>query len=225
MAVRAWPAHAKARIAPALVPDGDPGGNLGHGHDATRNGARAYGRGKLQHDDRLTTDVATVPEDLKHLAREIIQLCDANPAGTVLCANLPRQYKQRFRKALDFKQYGFLKMSALLAKLPGIQFEGTHRAKVSHKANADSLFNALAPPPRCHKPCANGAPLLSDNGLDNLPPLNDAPPPPPSPPHAAYISVDAPSWKAIVAGEAAAPRSGESFDTDDEHDPTDGFLV
>jgi len=228
-AQRTWQARTDVCTTPASAPDGYPSGDHGRGHGVARSGAQAYyGCGKNQHDDRPAAyNTAAAAESLRHLACEIIQLCDANPTGAVLCANLPRQYKKRFRKVLDFKQYGFLKMSALLAKLPGIHFEGTHRAEVSHRAaNAAALFDVPSRPLRLSKLGACGTPRSSDNIIESLPPLNHVPPPPPpSPPHAAYSSADAPSWKAIVAGEAAVPRSADSFDTDDEQDPTDSFSV
>lgn len=110
--VGAWPAHSNSGT--SLAPDGDPDSDRDRGRGTDRNGTRAYSRAKHQHDERLALDVAAAPEELKCLAHEILQLCDANPSGAVLCANLPRQYKQRFRKTLDFKQPG----PALVWRMP-----------------------------------------------------------------------------------------------------------
>ena len=73
------------------------------------------------------------PEQLDGLATEVLRLVDAAPSGTVLCANLPRLYKEKYRKVWDLKAYGAVKMSALVSKLPGVHFGGTHRAEVSRK--------------------------------------------------------------------------------------------
>lgn len=105
-AQRTWQARTDVCTTPASAPDGYPSGDHGRGHGVARSGAQAYyGCGKNQHDDRPAAyNTAAAAESLRHLACEIIQLCDANPTGAVLCANLPRQYKKRFRKVLDFKQ-------------------------------------------------------------------------------------------------------------------------
>jgi len=72
-------------------------------------------------------------EALRHLEDEILALCDAAPLGAVLCANLPRQYYYRYRKQLDFRALGFMKMSQLLAKMDRLQVSGSHRAQVTRK--------------------------------------------------------------------------------------------
>ena len=64
-----------------------------------------------------TAPVTAEPEKLRALAAEILALVDEAPGGKVLSANLPRAYFLEYRKALDMKSYGALKMSRLLAAL------------------------------------------------------------------------------------------------------------
>ncbi|KAH8057424.1 ubiquitin-protein transferase [Aureococcus anophagefferens] len=80
---------------------------------------------------------------LDGLATEVLRLVDAAPSGTVLCANLPRLYYLKYRKALDLKAYGASKMSALVSKLPGVHFGGTHRAEVSRRGTGLGVGDAI----------------------------------------------------------------------------------
>ena len=114
-----------------LAPRASPSSTGGQGPDAA--GAAPpppSGRKAKGYDPTVCT---ASPEQLDGLATEVLRLVDAAPSGTVLCANLPRLYYLKYRKALDLKAYGAYKMSALVSKLPGVHFGGTHRAEVSRK--------------------------------------------------------------------------------------------
>ena len=172
--------------------------------------------------------VGASTDQLEDLGVEILALCDASPSGTVLCANLPRLYYLKYRKALDLKAYGAAKMSALVSKLPGVHFGGTHRAEVSRKGTGvgvgdDTMDEAALAirektqaRVRAHRAARAITTAVDDGQFDDLPPLDDAPPPPPSPPRQAYEGAGAPSWKAIVSGEAAAPRAPSPEPADDD---------
>ena len=165
-----------------------------------------------------TKDVA--PEALRELEDQILILCDQSSTGSILCANLPRLYYYRFRKALDFRGLGFMKMSQLLSKMDRVNFDGKHRAEVSrrkhvvtpgssdlendgfsprHDPEDPDIEDDKPPPPAIEKrilkkPVAPPPPSDEDNG---------APPPPPPPPEdmdPANKDSAAPSWSAIVTG-------------------------
>ena len=197
---------------------------------ATNGAAEGRGRGKVMKTKKGYVDATSVgasSDQLEDLGVEILALCDASPSGTVLCANLPRLYYLKYRKALDLKAYGAAKMSALVSKLPGVHFGGTHRAEVSRKGTGvgvgdDTMDEAALAirektqaRVRAHR-AARAVAAVDDGQFDDLPPLDDAPPPPPSPPRQAYAPEGAPSWKAIVSGEAAAPRAPSPEPADDD---------
>lgn len=72
-------------------------------------------------------------EQLRQLEDQILVLCDDAPNGSILCANLPRLYYYKFRKTLEFRQLGFIKMSQLLTKMDRVHYDGKHRAEISRK--------------------------------------------------------------------------------------------
>ena len=82
---------------------------------------------------RDATVCSASPEELEALAREVLGLCDAAPSGAILCANLPRLYYLKYRKPFDLKAYGAAKMAAVVSRLPGVHYAGTHRAEVSRE--------------------------------------------------------------------------------------------
>ena len=100
-----------------------------------------------------TAPVTAEPEQLRALAAEILALVDEAPGGKVLSANLPRAYFLEYRKALDMKSYGALKMSRLLAALEpyGLESCGGAAAGVgragSGVADAGPVADVIAPPP------------------------------------------------------------------------------
>lgn len=94
------------------------------------------------------------PEVLRALEDQILELCVEAPNGSILCANLPRLYYYKFRKTLDFRALGFMKMSQLLTRMDRIHYDGKHRAEVSRKmpeqqstsADTDAEKTAAASP-------------------------------------------------------------------------------
>ncbi|KAH8074611.1 ubiquitin-protein transferase [Aureococcus anophagefferens] len=124
--------HGAAAPGAELAPRASPSSIGGQGPDAA--GAAPPPRGGRPAKKKPDPTVCTAsPEQLDGLATEVLRLVDAAPSGTVLCANLPRLYYLKYRKALDLKAYGASKMSALVSKLPGVHFGGTHRAEVSRR--------------------------------------------------------------------------------------------
>lgn len=66
----------------------------------------------------------------------ILELIDEN--GSVLCANLPKLYKDRFKKPLDFRGLGFLKMSHLLARMDTVRYDAKHPARIRRAEDGSS---------------------------------------------------------------------------------------
>ena len=71
-------------------------------------------------------------DQLRELAAEILELCDASPSGTVLCADLHRLYFNRFQKELRFSR------GLDVQSLPGVSLDsatpgrpGSAGAKIS----------------------------------------------------------------------------------------------
>ncbi|KAK7236787.1 hypothetical protein SO694_000930104 [Aureococcus anophagefferens] len=117
------------------------------------NGAAAEGRGrgkvvKTKKGYVDATVVGASSDQLEDLGVEILALCDASPSGTVLCANLPRLYYLKYRKPFDLKAYGAAKMAAVVSRLPGVHYAGTHRAEVSREGtglgDGDDTIDASA---------------------------------------------------------------------------------
>ncbi|KAH8075626.1 L-cystine transmembrane transporter [Aureococcus anophagefferens] len=100
-----------------------------------------------------TAPVTAEPEKLRALAAEILALVDEAPGGKVLSANLPRAYFLKYRKPLDMKGYGALKMSRLLTALEpyGLESCGGANAGVgragSGVADDGPVADTIAPPP------------------------------------------------------------------------------
>mmetsp|Transcript_32319 Transcript_32319/g.103057 ORF Transcript_32319/g.103057 Transcript_32319/m.103057 type:complete len:364 (+) Transcript_32319:164-1255(+) len=110
-------------------------------------------------------------EALRHLEDEILALCDAAPLGAVLCANLPRQYYYRYRKQLDFRALGFMKMSQLLAKMDRLQVSGSHRAQVAR--NTAGTTTDLNPPLVTDSSDDNASDVANGTSDATLPPSTD----------------------------------------------------
>ena len=124
-----------------------------------------------------TAPVTAEPESLRALAGEILALVDEAPGGKVLSANLPRAYFLKYRKPLDMKGYGALKMSRLLTALEpyGLESCGGATAGVgragSGVADAGPVADVIAPPPE--DPASLRAELESTRGAKaggNTPP-------------------------------------------------------
>ncbi|KAH8065797.1 L-cystine transmembrane transporter [Aureococcus anophagefferens] len=115
-------------------------------------GPRGHAHGLLLAHAR-TAPVTAEPEKLRALAAEILALVDEAPGGKVLSANLPRAYFLKYRKPLDMKGYGALKMSRLLTALEpyGLESCGGATAGVgragSGVADDGPVADTIAPPP------------------------------------------------------------------------------
>ena len=65
------------------------------------------------------------------LADEVLELVDESPSGTILCANLPQVYKEKFGEILDLRSRGGAK--AVLSRLPGVRFEEGDSCRISRE--------------------------------------------------------------------------------------------
>jgi len=170
-------------------------------------------------------------EALRELEDQILVLCDQSASGSVLCANLPRLYYYHFRKALDFRGLGFVKMSQLLSKMTRLHFDGKHRAEVSRRpAPLTTTTTTRAPVTTTHAPVTTTH-AVTPPGLDSprgyFPPNDlsggDTFPPGVDSTPVVVVKHGQPPVKiltkksdALAAPTNDAPRSSEQDDDDDD---------